>query len=356
MADDTPQDDKSEQASERRVSEARREGNVAVGHDLAIAASVAATAAVLTLTGSQLRASLVRLVAASADSLTGGGLAALAPLLARPALLVGAVVLAGALGAATAIAVQTGGGFWLELALPDGSRLFGAGRLGRLFTRALFADLGLALVKNLALGWALWLTIRDESLTLPGLLEADPGAQLAALFAPFARGLARILAVLAAIAGADLAIARLRHAKKLRMTRQELKREMREDDGDPLLRARRRRRHRELARGRVRLEVPRADVVVVNPTHVAVALRYRADEDGAPRVTAKGKGAAAEVMRELAREHGVPIVENVALARLLFKRVKVGRAVPIEAYQAVAAVLAFVYRVLGRSRAAEASP
>jgi flagellar biosynthesis protein FlhB len=355
MPEESPQDDKSEQASERRLADARREGNVPVGHDLAIAASIAATAAVLAITGPGLRASLVRLVATSAGSLAQGGFAAFVPLLVQPALLGGTVVLAAAVGAAIAIGVQTRGGFWPERALPDLNRLLNTERLGRLFSRALFADLGLALVKNLALGWALWVTIRDESLTLPGLLEADSGTQLAALFGPFSRGAVRILAALVTIAGADLAITRLRHAKRMRMTRLELKREMREDEGDPMLRARRRRRHRELARGRVRIEVPRADVLVVNPTHVAVALRYRADEDHAPRVTAKGKGAAAEVMRDLAREHGIPIVEDTALARLLFKRVKVGRSVPIETYKAVAAALAFVYRVLGRSRAAEAS-
>ncbi len=133
------------------------------------------------------------------------------------------------------------------------------------------------------------------------------------------------------------------------MTKQELKREMKEDDGDPMLRSRRRRRHRELARGRARVEVPRADALVVNPTHVAVALRYRRDEGRAPRVTAKGKGVLAELMRELARENGVPIVQDVPLARLLYRKVKVGGEVPAQTYKAVAAVLAFVYRLGGRA-------
>ena len=89
-------------------------------------------------------------------------------------------------------------------------------------------------------------------------------------------------------------------------------------------------------------------MVVVNPTHIAIALRYRAGEDKAPRVTAKGKGEKAEKMRELAREHGIPIVENIPLARLLYRKVKVGRSVPAETFKAVAAILAFVYRALGR--------
>src|SRR5262249_44414748 len=117
---------------------------------------------------------------------------------------------------------------------------------------------------------------------------------------------------------------------------------------DPMIKGRRRRKHREIIRGQIAAEVPRADVVVVNPTHIAVALRYRPGEDSAPRVTAKGKGVFAEQIRELARKNGIPIVEDIPLARLLHRRVKVGGAVPVETFRAVAAILAFVYRMLGR--------
>jgi flagellar biosynthesis protein FlhB len=133
------------------------------------------------------------------------------------------------------------------------------------------------------------------------------------------------------------------------MTRDEAKRESKEEEGDPLLRGRRRRKHRELVRGRARVEVPKADALIVNPTHIAIAVRYRKSEGLAPRVLFKGKGTLAEVMREVARENGIPIVQDVPLARLLYKRVKIGREIPAETYRAVAAVLAFVYRVTGRN-------
>ncbi len=97
--------------------------------------------------------------------------------------------------------------------------------------------------------------------------------------------------------------------------------------------------------------MPRADALVVNPTHIAIAIRYRRDEGRAPRVTAKGKGALAELMRDLARENAVPIVQDIPLARLLYRKVKVGREIPAQTYKAVAAVLAFVYRVTGRGGA-----
>jgi len=132
------------------------------------------------------------------------------------------------------------------------------------------------------------------------------------------------------------------------MTRDEVKREGKEDNGDPMIKGKRRRRMREISKGRVAVEVPRADALLVNPTHIAIAIRYRKDEGAAPRVIAKGKGKLAEIMREIARENGIPIVEDIPLARLLYKRVKVGRSVPAETYKAVAAILAFVYRLTGK--------
>ncbi len=132
------------------------------------------------------------------------------------------------------------------------------------------------------------------------------------------------------------------------MTKEELKDEYKQEEGDPQIKSQRRKRYREIVKHQASVEVPRADALVVNPTHVAVAIRYRRDEGRAPRVTAKGKGALAELMRDLARENAVPIVQDIPLARLLYRKVKVGREIPAQTYKAVAAVLAFVYRVTGR--------
>jgi flagellar biosynthesis protein FlhB len=153
----------------------------------------------------------------------------------------------------------------------------------------------------------------------------------------------------ALLAGVDFALTRYRYRQRMKMSKEEAKRDNREESGDPMIRARRRRKHRELAKGLVKVEVPRADALIVNPTHIAIAIRYRPGEDQAPRVTAKGKGQLAEIMRDLARASGIPIVEDIPLARLLYRRVKVGRCVPMETFKAVAAILAYVYRVLGRN-------
>jgi flagellar biosynthesis protein FlhB len=217
-----------------------------------------------------------------------------------------------------------------------------------MFNKEALQNLGLTAVKFVALGATLWVALRDEFVTLPRMLQLGPNELLAAMFGPLARALVKVVTVLVIIAGVDLAVTRRRFTGRLKMTKEEVKREFKDEEGDPMIKGRRRARHREVIRGRINVEVPRADVLVVNPTHIAIALRYRADEDKAPRVTAKGKGEKAEKMRELAREHGIPIVENIPLARLLYRKVKVGRSVPAETFKAVAAILAFVYRALGR--------
>jgi flagellar biosynthesis protein FlhB len=157
-----------------------------------------------------------------------------------------------------------------------------------------------------------------------------------------------VFTALVVLAGAEWALTRWRFHRDQKMTKQEVRDEYKEEEGDPQLKGRRKKRHRDLLRNQARTEVPRADALVVNPTHVAVAIRYRRDEGRAPRVTAKGKGAMAEYMRALARENGVAIYQDVPLARFLYRKVKVGREIPAQTYKAVAAVLAFVYRLGGR--------
>jgi len=350
---DTQKEDQTEQASQRRLQQAQEEGNIAVSRDVAMWAALLAGLGALTAVGPALRDALVNLVWAAIDGLPQTTPSRLIPLLSRPLFIALTVTVSVALAAAVALAAQTKLGTWAHLAMPDLSRVFGGGRMGRLFRKEMLVDLALTAVKTVTLGYAVWSAFHDDFLTLPRMLQQSPAAQLQSTYGPLAHGFVRILAALGVLAGLDLALTRYRYHQRMKMTKEEAKRDFREEEGDPLIRSRRRRRHRELAKGHARVEVPRADALVVNPTHVAVAIRYRPGEDSAPRVTAKGKGRLAEIMRELAREHGIPIIEDVALARLLYRRVKVGRAVPAETYRAVAAILAFVYRVLNRNGAAQ---
>jgi flagellar biosynthetic protein FlhB len=153
------------------------------------------------------------------------------------------------------------------------------------------------------------------------------------------------------MAAADYFVVRRRTNKQLRMTKDEVKQENKNTEGDPHVKGQIRARQMAMARNRQMADVPTADVVMVNPTHVAVALRYD-PEKGAPRVIAKGKGAIAAKIRELAAEHRIPMVQDVPLARALERSVEVGQEIPGEFYGAVAKVLAFVMSLKARGSAA----
>jgi flagellar biosynthesis protein FlhB len=190
-----------------------------------------------------------------------------------------------------------------------------------------------ALAGALLVGW-----LRDHAAELAGLPRAAAAASLLpALLGPL---LLRLLLLLLALGVLDLALARRRLRRSLSMTRDEARRELRQEEGDPHHRQERRRRHRALLEA---APVARATCVVVNPTRVAVALRHRRGLDEAPRVVAKGTGAAARRIRSEARRAGVPIVREVALARALHRLAEVGDEIPEQLFDAAAAVLAHLH-------------
>jgi flagellar biosynthetic protein FlhB len=143
----------------------------------------------------------------------------------------------------------------------------------------------------------------------------------------------------------DFIYQRWQHTEDLKMTKQEVKDESKDVEGDPQIRSRRLSLQRERVRQRMLQAVPKADVVITNPTHVAVALRYETGKMDAPVVVAKGAGFVADKIKQIARHAGVPIIENRSLARGLYKAVKIGQEVPSALYQAAAEVLAYVYRL-----------
>jgi flagellar biosynthesis protein FlhB len=341
-------DARTEPATAEKLRNARQEGQLPIGHDAALVAGVLAIAAGLAFLAPRLAGQLTGLFAESATGLPRTPFGSLPGHAAAPALLVLLVCLAGALASAIATLAQTGGGFWSHLPLPDLSRLGGLGKFGRMLSKDLLVDLGVQTLKVTVIGWAVWAAVRSEFYALPRLLDATPGAQLAAAMQLLLAAAKPALAAAVVLAAGEWALSRWRFAEKMKMSKEEVRQEMKADEGDPQYKGQRKRRHRELMKNVARVEVPRADALLVNPTHIAIALRYRKDEGRAPRVTAKGKGALAEYMRDLARENGIPIVEDVPLARLLYRKVKVGREVPHQTYKAVATILAFVYRAAGR--------
>ena len=245
---------------------------------------------------------------------------------------------AAALAGTIAGGLQAGGLLSLQVISPRLERLDPLRGLGRLVTRERLARLVLGLlVAGLLLavlvGWA-----RQAAPSLAALPRAaEPWRALPALLGPLAL---RLLGLVVAFGGVELLRARVRHRRALRMTRDEVRRERREDEGDPRHRAERRQLHQRLLEV---VPVSRATCLVVNPTHVAVALVHRRDQGEAPRVVAKGTGAAAARLRSEARRAGVPVVRDVALARALHRLAEVGDEIPEELYDAAAAVLAVLY-------------
>lgn len=348
MAEETERDQRTEPASGQRKERAWEEGQIPLGRDATIVLGLLAACGTLAALGGILRASLSEMIGFTARSLDRMPFRDLGPIAAKPAGVAFMVLAAAGLASAACTLAQTGGRTWGQRLAPDFSRVFGAPQFKRLFSKDLFIDLLLNFAKVATLGAVAWRAAKASAPNLTVLLGASLDDQLRAIAQTVLNVGRPTLAMAVVLAVAEWLISRFRWEDRLKMTKEEVKRESREEDGDPLLKGKRKKKHRQFSRSRARREVPRADALLVNPTHIAIALRYRRTESKAPRVTAKGKGVLAEYMRELARENTIPIVEDIPLARFLYRKVGEGQEIPAQTYKAVAAILAFVYRVTGR--------
>jgi flagellar biosynthetic protein FlhB len=281
--------------------------------------------------------------AQSISALSGATASTMLALLASPML---AMVGAGIAGHV----VQHPPVFTLKPLEPKLSKLSPARNLGRLASFTPWYEALKGFLKMAAYAWAGWWAVRGFFRDPSQLWSGEEGA-FRTIAALAWRVLTATFGVALVLALVDVFWRRYEWYRNLRMTKQEIRDESREHEGDPHVRARIRSRQFAAARQRMMSDVPKATVVVTNPTHFAVALRYVHGETPVPKVLAKGAGLIALKIRETAREHRVPVVENPPLARALFKAVKVGGTVPPAFFQAVAAVLALVLK--GR-RTAEA--
>jgi len=204
------------------------------------------------------------------------------------------------------------------------------------------------LLKFTAIGAVAYLTVRDALPKIIGLAQLPIGTALALVGEiMFNLGL-RVALLLLMVAAIDYGYERWEYEQNLRMTREELREELRQMEGDPYVKARIRRIQRQLAMQRMMEEVPKADVIITNPVELAVALKYDARTMAAPKVVAKGARLLAERIKKIAQEHGVPIVENKPLARALYRSCQVGQEIPVKLYRAVAEVLAYIWRIKGK--------
>ncbi len=347
-------DDKTEEPTPRKLEKAREKGDIVYSPEVGAALSlIAVTGIVAFMSGpilSELARSLVGFIAMpdqySAEPralIAIGGLVALKGLgiFALAALALGVAGLA-------ARYVQDRPTFTGERLTPKLDKLNPAKGFKRVFGKqavsAFLKSLAKLLVVGAALAWVLW--PRDGELENISLL--DPRALL-----PFIKD--RVVAMLLALASAAAAIAavdyvftRQSYMKRMRMSRREIKDELRQSDGDPMVKAKLRQIRIERSRKRMLANVPNASVVITNPTHYAVALKYEQGETPAPICLAKGVDAVAQRIRETAEEHNIPIVEDPPLARTLFAAAEVDEPIPREHYEAVAKVIGFVMRLARR--------
>lgn len=221
--------------------------------------------------------------------------------------------------------------------------------LKRMFSLRSVAEAVKAIFKICLVTFVAYLVVKSDVDRIPHLSEYGIEQIMVYLVELVFKLFASVGALMAVLAAFDYGFQKWDLEKRMRMTKQEIKEEMKSREGDPLIKARIRRVQREMATRRMMSEVPKADVVITNPTHIAVALRY-SDSMVAPVLIAKGADAVAEKIKALAREHKVPVIENKPLARTIFKTMKLGQVIPRELYAAVAEVLSYVFRMKKKVR------
>ncbi|MGZ3843637.1 MAG: flagellar biosynthesis protein FlhB [Bdellovibrio sp.] len=256
--------------------------------------------------------------------------------------------IAGVLGVATTI-MQTGF-LQVEDALsPKFDKLNPIDGFKRVFSLRAVVEAVKSLLKMAAVGIVLYFLLRGEVKQIPYMLTFSLEQILAYLGSVLVKLLGGVGGVMLVLALADYFYQRWDLEKKMMMTKQEVKEEHKQREGDPMIKSRIRRIQREMASKRMMSEIPKADVVITNPTHIAVVLKYT-DNLPAPQIVAMGADHVAEKIKEVARQNNIPIVENKPLARTIFKTLKIGQVIPRELFVAVAEVLSYVYRLRRKKR------
>ena len=350
MAEDS-EAEKTEPASQRRLEQAREEGDVPRSREVATFTVLMAAGAGLWITGSGLVRELSRSLT-SGLSLTREQVFNPDVLVTRILADVVQVMLAclpvGVAVMLVALASPLLVGGWLfssKAFTPNFMKLNPITGIGNMFSTNSLVELVKAIIKSILVGTVAYLVISRQQQEAIGLMAEPLHAGSAHVMNMLGFSFMVIVGALGFIALIDAPYQMWHYANKLKMTRQELIQESKESDGNPQIKGKIRQLQREMAKKRMMQEVPTADVVVTNPTHYAVALKYTEGGSGAPRVVAKGTDEVAAKIRELAKEHRVAILEAPPLARALHKHTDIGDEIPPRLYAAVAEVLAYVFQV-----------
>ncbi len=350
MAEDSDAE-KTEPASGKRLEDARKEGDVPRSRELSTFVVLMTAGVGLWFTGAslvrQLNATMVSglsldreqifnsnvLILRVASDITHVLLACLPLALAVMFVAVASPLLIGGF-------LFTANGF-----MPKFSKLNPAKGLGNMFSTNALVELGKAVAKTLVVGFVAWLVIKSQKDDVMALAVEPLRTGVLHTIDLIGSAFLYIVGGLGIVAAIDAPYQMWHYANKLKMTRQEVIQESKESDGNPQIKAKIRQMQRQMAQRRMMADVPTADVVVTNPTHYAVALKYTDGAGGAPRVVAKGADEVAAKIRELAKEHKVTLLEAPPLARALHKHTEIGDEIPEALYAAVAEVLAYVFQL-----------
>jgi flagellar biosynthetic protein FlhB len=357
MADDRDKSQQTEEPTQKRLDDAREHGDIVKSAEVSTFILLAGGTLSIAIFGHSTSVRLAELFRAFLESpdqmgtssddlmnLMRDTLLQVASILSGPFILMMAAALAGHV-------LQSRPSFTPERLSLDLTKLSPLTGLKRMFGLDGLTNLGKGLLKMALVGAVMWTVLWPERDKVESVLSQSPldvaGDMMSLLF----KVAIATLAVLGVVAGADYFIQRFRFLQRNRMSKQEIKDELRQTEGDPTIKARLRQIRFERAKRRMIAAVPEATVIITNPTHFAVALKYESGKMAAPVCVAKGVDALALRIREVATEHGVPIVENPPLARALHATVELDEAIPPEHYKAVAQGIGYVMRLSGKLRA-----
>jgi flagellar biosynthetic protein FlhB len=350
--------DLSEQATPHKLDEARKKGSVAKSQDFTAMIMLAALAVSLYATGWDGLRQLLCLQQTILARASAAPMGVDAVAIWMGQLLVGMLGILGpfllTLGVCAVLVnlFQTGPIFSFHPLVPDLDRINPANGLKRVFSMRTLFDAAKSLFKLAVLGAVLYVLVRDAVPGLLGLSSASPRSYARLLLALAAGLLIKLVLVMLVIALVDLVFTRWEYGKRMRMSKRDVRDESKNREGDPRVRARIRELRREmLKRSKSMAQLPSADVLITNPTRLAVALSYQHGSSGAPQVVAKGAGDLARKMREIASHHQIPIVQNRLLARALFREVDYNGYVPEKWYPQIAKIMVWVYAMRAAKRA-----
>ena len=342
-------EDRTEAATPRRLQRAREEGQVAISREVPALAGLGAATLMLIVMGPAFGSGMVGRLSAMLSVVPGASVSsALAQCVVAIAVFASPVVLGILAASVAASLLQTGFTFNPASLRPDLARLNPGRGLKRIFGTAGLVESGKSLAKLGVFGFATYHACAGELNELKGAVYWLPGQMAGRIVHSVTHLALTFLGAQAVIAGADLAWVRYRHARQLRMTREEVRQDAKDADGNPQIKQRLRQIRLSRSRKRMLAAVPGATVIVTNPTHYAIALAYDRSKGSAPRVVAKGVDEVAARIRDVARDNRIPLVANPPLARALYT-VELDAEIPAEHFKVVAEIIAYVWRLRGRA-------